>query len=75
MDKKLSPSTVGGVIAGVVILLGVVGYLVFGKGGQPAPLAEGQKMQAKVMQMTPEERMKFGQQYAAQIQQKNGGAP
>jgi hypothetical protein len=77
MDKKLSSSTVGGIIAGVVIVLGIVGYMVFGRGGGPEPLTQAQQLQEKVMDMTPEERQKFGQQYAAQMQQQqqqNGGA-
>ena len=73
MDKKLSSSTVGGIIAGVVIVLGIVGYMVFGRGGQPEPLTQGQQLQEKVMDMTPEERQKFGQQYAAQMQQQQNG--
>ena len=75
MDKKINSSTTAGIIAGTVVILGIIGYMTFRRSGVPEKLTPGQEVQSRVMKMSPEEQRKFGEQVFAGQAQNNNGAP
>jgi cell division protein FtsN len=76
MDKKVSPQAAAAIIAGAVLVLGVFGYMTFVRTTtQPQKLSASQQMQERIMKMSPEEKRRFGEAYAAKLKATNSGAP
>jgi hypothetical protein len=73
MHKKINPAVAAGMIGAAVVMFGIAGYMMFVRGSnQPEKLTAGQQVQERVMRMSPEERRKFGEDYAARMGANSG---